>query len=257
MKRELSALRETLQPLAMRYAREKARVDELRRLQQKREEVLVGITEAEARMDLARVADLKYGALTDLDAAIAKLQKQQKADAEAMEVSRHGTALHCIVLLRLYSVLYDVMQLCVELSCVLRCSVPCTELCALVKCTYHWRGECACQCWSVLHADTPLPLCDVFPQAEAEEGGVHAKPMLTEHVGPEQIAEVVSRWTGIPVTRLGKNEKERLLKLGDRLKERVVGQVRPQLSAVLLLQQGTYSTVLSQSQGTCRAVVVV
>ncbi|XP_068305689.1 chaperone protein ClpB1-like isoform X3 [Pyrus communis] len=43
-------------------------------------------------------------------------------------------------------------------------------------------------------------------------------------VGPEQIAEVVSRWTGIPVTRLGQSGKERLIGLGERLHERVVGQ---------------------------------
>ncbi|GAU41347.1 hypothetical protein TSUD_390330, partial [Trifolium subterraneum] len=48
--------------------------------------------------------------------------------------------------------------------------------------------------------------------------------MLTETVGPDQIAEVVSRWTGIPVTRLGQNEIERLVGLGDRLHNRIVGQ---------------------------------
>ncbi|KAB2089757.1 hypothetical protein ES319_A03G082200v1 [Gossypium barbadense] len=48
--------------------------------------------------------------------------------------------------------------------------------------------------------------------------------MLTETVGPEHIAEVVSRWTGIPVTKLGQNEKERLIVLAERLHQRVVGQ---------------------------------
>ncbi|KAB2038015.1 hypothetical protein ES319_D03G115500v1 [Gossypium barbadense] len=48
--------------------------------------------------------------------------------------------------------------------------------------------------------------------------------MLTETVGPEHIAEAVSRWTGIPVTRLGQNEKERLIVLAERLHQRVVGQ---------------------------------
>ncbi|KAL5544595.1 hypothetical protein UlMin_008379 [Ulmus minor] len=48
--------------------------------------------------------------------------------------------------------------------------------------------------------------------------------MLTETVGPEHIAEVVSRRTGIPVTRLSQNDKERLLGLAGRLHERVVGQ---------------------------------
>merc|ERR1711871_653508 len=40
----------------------------------------------------------------------------------------------------------------------------------------------------------------------------------------DQIAEVVSRWTGIPVTKLSQTQKERLLALGERLKKRVVGQ---------------------------------
>ncbi|KAG2254194.1 hypothetical protein Bca52824_084330 [Brassica carinata] len=56
------------------------------------------------------------------------------------------------------------------------------------------------------------------------EGTSDENMMLTENVGPEHIAEVVSRWTGIPVTRLGQNEKERLIGLADRLHKRVVGQ---------------------------------
>ena len=48
--------------------------------------------------------------------------------------------------------------------------------------------------------------------------------MVSEIVGPEQIAEVVSRWTGIPVTKLSVSERERLLHLGAELHRRVVGQ---------------------------------
>lgn len=48
--------------------------------------------------------------------------------------------------------------------------------------------------------------------------------MLSEKVGPEQIAEVVSRWTGIPVTKLNQTEKQRLLELGKHLHKRVIGQ---------------------------------
>ncbi|KAH3758782.1 heat shock protein [Pelomyxa schiedti] len=48
--------------------------------------------------------------------------------------------------------------------------------------------------------------------------------MLTEVVGPEQIAEVVSRWTGIPVTKLSQTDRERLLLLSDQLHRRVIGQ---------------------------------
>lgn len=128
--KELDDLRDKLQPLLMKYKKEKERIDEIRRLKQKREEIHFSIQEAERRYDLARVADLRYGALEEVEAAIARLE---------------GST-----------------------------------------------------------TDENL--------------------MLTETVGPEQIAEVVSRWTGIPVTRLGQNEKERLIGLADRLHHRVVGQ---------------------------------
>ncbi|TVU29820.1 hypothetical protein EJB05_21407 [Eragrostis curvula] len=43
-------------------------------------------------------------------------------------------------------------------------------------------------------------------------------------VCPDQVAQVVSRWTGIPVNTLGQDEKDKLMHLVDRLQERVVGQ---------------------------------
>jgi ATP-dependent Clp protease ATP-binding subunit ClpB len=49
-------------------------------------------------------------------------------------------------------------------------------------------------------------------------------PMLKEEVGAEDIAEVVSQWTGIPVSKMLESEREKLLKMEDRLKRRVVGQ---------------------------------
>ena len=48
--------------------------------------------------------------------------------------------------------------------------------------------------------------------------------MINEEVDSEQIAEVVSKWTGIPVTRMLQSERERLLHLEDELHRRVVGQ---------------------------------
>ena len=48
--------------------------------------------------------------------------------------------------------------------------------------------------------------------------------MLTEEVEAEDIAEVVSKWTGIPVSRMLEGEVEKLLTMEDRLKFRVVGQ---------------------------------
>ncbi|GLT25213.1 hypothetical protein SLA2020_003570 [Shorea laevis] len=133
VRKELDDLRDKLQPLMMKYRKEKERIDEIRRLKQKREELLFALQEAERRYDLARAADLRYGAIQEVESAIQQLEG-----------------------------------------------------------------------------------------SSAENGGEDL--MLTETVRPEHIAEVVSRWTGIPVTRLGQGEKERLIGLAERLHQRVVGQ---------------------------------
>ncbi len=56
--------------------------------------------------------------------------------------------------------------------------------------------------------------------AELQEGS----PLLKEEVDAEDIADVVSVWTGIPVSNLLESEREKLIKMEDRLHQRVVGQ---------------------------------
>ncbi|SOC14063.1 ATP-dependent chaperone ClpB [Rhodobacter maris] len=58
--------------------------------------------------------------------------------------------------------------------------------------------------------------------AEAEEAS-EAK-MVEEAVRPEQIAEVVERWTGIPTSKMLEGEREKLLKMEEELHRRVIGQ---------------------------------
>ena len=55
-----------------------------------------------------------------------------------------------------------------------------------------------------------------------EQQGEH--PLLKEEVGSEEIAEVVSEWTGIPVSKLLEGEVEKLLRMEESLHQRVVGQ---------------------------------
>ena len=49
-------------------------------------------------------------------------------------------------------------------------------------------------------------------------------PIITEAVTPEDIAEVVAKWTGIPVRRMLESEREKLLRMENELHKRVVGQ---------------------------------
>jgi ATP-dependent Clp protease ATP-binding subunit ClpB len=48
--------------------------------------------------------------------------------------------------------------------------------------------------------------------------------LLKEEVDEDDIAEIVARWTGIPVSKMLESEKQKILKMADRLRERVVGQ---------------------------------
>jgi ATP-dependent Clp protease ATP-binding subunit ClpB len=59
---------------------------------------------------------------------------------------------------------------------------------------------------------------------EAQEDSQDKGAMVEEAVTPDQIAGVVSRWTGIPVDRMLEGEREKLLKMEDALSKRVIGQ---------------------------------
>jgi ATP-dependent Clp protease ATP-binding subunit ClpB len=127
---ELSELKEQLELLQAQYQEEKKRVDAQRDLRKKLEDTKQGIQEAERRYDLARVAELRYGTLPELEKSLVALQSKE-------------------------------------------------------------------------------------PEGKA---------MLPETVGPEEIADVVSRWTGIPVKKLSQTERDKVLDLGGQLHNRVIGQ---------------------------------
>ncbi|KAI5808613.1 chaperone protein [Peziza echinospora] len=80
---------------------------------------------------------------------------------------------------------------------------------------------------------------------EAEAHGAAANgdytPLLTDLVGPDQINEIVARWTGIPVTRLKTTEKDKLLNMEKVLTKSVIGQkeaVKAVSNAIRLSRSG-------------------
>jgi len=68
-------------------------------------------------------------------------------------------------------------------------------------------------------AETQKRIDKLTAQAEAIK-----EPIVTEAVTPQDIAEVVAKWTGIPVNRMLESEKEKLLRMETELHKRVVGQ---------------------------------
>ncbi|MDZ4064986.1 MAG: AAA family ATPase, partial [Coriobacteriia bacterium] len=76
---------------------------------------------------------------------------------------------------------------------------------------------------------------------ELSSGHDGEQRLLREEVGPDDIASIISKWTGIPVVKLVEGEREKLLKLGDILHERVIGQdeaVQAVADAVLRARAG-------------------
>jgi len=67
----------------------------------------------------------------------------------------------------------------------------------------------------------------LIPKLETEINELTEKKdhqLISESVNEEDIAEVVAKWSGIPVTKLMEGDKEKLMHLDERLKERVIGQ---------------------------------
>lgn len=146
VREEMSRISEELKPLKLKYELDKGRINEVRDLNQKLQDLKTKAEEAERHYDLAKAADIRYYAIPDLEKKIATVTaERQRHEAEAMLAAANGSKL---------------------------------------------------------------------------DGG----DLVSDVVGPEQITEVVSRWTGIPVQRLNKSQIERLMQLADRLGERVVGQ---------------------------------
>lgn len=78
-------------------------------------------------------------------------------------------------------------------------------------------------------------------EGEDDKVTADSKRLLKEFVGPDDIAGIISRWTGIPVSRLVEGEREKLLRLEEILHDRVIGQddaVRAVSEAVLRARAG-------------------
>jgi len=132
LENELANLKEEANKLKARWEMEKASIARLRKLKEEIDETRRAMEQAEREYDLNRVAELKYGKLSQLENDLAQQQESLKTG----------------------------------------------------------------------------------------DGGV----LLKEEVDEDDIAEVVSRWTGVPVSRLLEGEKDKLLRLGEHLHKRLIGQ---------------------------------
>ena len=70
----------------------------------------------------------------------------------------------------------------------------------------------------------PQLVCDLEKEEKLAESGQHETTYLHDRVSEEEIARIVARWTGIPVSRLMEGEREKLLRLPEILHQRVIGQ---------------------------------
>ncbi|HJV35564.1 ATP-dependent chaperone ClpB [Geomonas sp.] len=76
----------------------------------------------------------------------------------------------------------------------------------------------------ILYGEIPALQKEMEDKRQTLEAFQKDTKMLTEEVDAEMIAQVVAKWTGIPVNRMLESETEKLIKMEERLKNRVVGQ---------------------------------
>ncbi|BEP13690.1 ATP-dependent chaperone ClpB [Acidothermaceae bacterium B102] len=76
----------------------------------------------------------------------------------------------------------------------------------------------------LMYADIPAAQRELDEAAASSEQDVDAAPMVKEEVGPDDVADVVSAWTGIPAGRLLEGEMAKLLHLETELDRQVIGQ---------------------------------
>ncbi|KAI9313350.1 putative HSP100 protein [Dichotomocladium elegans] len=139
VRQEMAQLQEELKPLKLKYDLDKGRLDEIRDLKQKLDDLKSKATAAKNHYDLATAADIEYYAIPDVEQRIRVLTEEKQNKLNEM-------------------------------------------------------------------AETDQPTG------------------LSELVKPDQIMEVVSRWTGIPVQNLAKSEREKLLNMENEIRRKVVGQ---------------------------------
>lgn len=76
----------------------------------------------------------------------------------------------------------------------------------------------------IQYGDLPKLEAELKQLSAAQDGTSESTRMLKEEVDEEDIAKIVSKWTGIPITRMLQGEVQKLVHMEERLRERVVGQ---------------------------------
>ena len=76
----------------------------------------------------------------------------------------------------------------------------------------------------IQYGDLPKLEIEMQRLTAAQEGAANSQRMLKEEVDEEDIASIVSKWTGIPVSKMLEGEVKKLVQMEQRLRERVVGQ---------------------------------
>ena len=83
-------------------------------------------------------------------------------------------------------------------------------------------------------------------EARLDEVRAGGEVLLSDEVTEEDVAQVVAKWTGIPVSRLMEGEVEKLIQMEDRLHDRVIGQASPRDFAAAMKTRASLYVELSR-----------
>jgi len=197
----LAEVEEKLKPLRLQYETERGGVAELKAAQAKLEAAKQKLERARREGRTEVVADLSYHVIPELQARLEEISAQSERRRVDLAVGASGNE----EIRRLHERLLDKRQR-------LKDAEREGNLARATDLKYSLIPELEERLQEML--------------AAAEDSGASgvAAAMLTENVTPEQVYEIVSRWTGVPVARLSQGERERVLALPERLSRRVLGQ---------------------------------
>lgn len=185
---EIKQLNDQLQPLKEQYKVEKKRIDEIGTMNKKLDEIRKKIADAERRHDLALAADLKYYALPEVENRLAELEaKKQEEINELLEEQENK--------------IHDI-----EVNSY-----------AMEDDNFNVSGLNTAENQQNSNNNNK----PTIPMASKTNNN---ERLLKEIIGPNEIADVVSKWTGIPLQRLSQGEADRYLHLAEKLHERIIGQ---------------------------------
>lgn len=209
---KLKDLELKMAPIEAKYREDRAKVDSLAKTKQRLQELRDKLEVLESRNQVTEAADIRYGAIPDLEAKVGRLERELRSSAS--NSSNNTVANSSVNPNEVGTEDIEKAEAEIHEDEVRRNKYGLNGVPFSFNVTQDTN----------LHKAQKTLGADDDEDIDALISNYNSSTMLTEIVTEKQIAQVVSKWTGIPVTSLTKSERARIATLYNRVSQRVIGQ---------------------------------